>query len=392
MANYVKEANWQEETPHIYTDDETADSTTIRTEINATRERLGQHLDKIQERFQPENIKQQTQNAVESAFTDSIDSAKEYVNDYVQKVDWNAVRDGVLSAVQRNPVPTALVGVGLGWMFLNGSRSNRPSAKRRQHSNGQTSRHGLGWREETPQMESPNETALRRSGSRPPMNQATQTQRNGVGYSSSFDSAGSHSNDTETNDPSLLEQVKDGVSDAASQVRDGVRNASNSLYEQASTIGNQLQTSAEHVADSASEWTDQLQETGESASQWSQDAYDSISDYTNRTLDENPMMFGAVALAVGAGLGMLLPATRYESNVYADLRQQALQTAKGFAEEVKERAQVVVDELQPEIQKTAATVVKSVEDVGKQAVDEVRQSIQKVSDKLDNQSEFASKA
>lgn len=357
MTTTIQDATWQESLAPLDTNEDANNSDTVRSQIDATRSRLSSHLDKIQERLQPETIKQQAQDAIQNALTDSMESAKEQVNGYVQQIDWNDVRDGVLDSVRRNPVPAALIGIGLGWMFLNGGRNGENSTNRRRRNAAQPPyQHGLGWREETPQMGVPGKKGDKR--------------QNGENH---------YSAQSESSGESLGAQVKEKTSEIVGQVKD-------TIYQQTANLAAPVQNKAEEIGEGMSEWLEQWQQSGESNSEWRREKLDELSDYTQRSLEENPLFFGAVSLAVGAGLGMLLPTTHYENQVMGDLRQQTLEKAQSWAEDVKERTQTVLNEIQPDVQKTAGDVVKKVEDVGKQAVDELRQSLQNASAKLDTTS------
>jgi ElaB/YqjD/DUF883 family membrane-anchored ribosome-binding protein len=132
---------------------------------------------------------------------------------------------------------------------------------------------------------------------------------------------------------------------------------------------------------------DTVSRVSEHVNEWQEETFSDVGAQVQRTLEENPLLFGAVTLAVGAGLGLLLPATRYENQVVGELRDQAVEKAQGMVEDVKERAKVVVGEVQPELEKTASNVVQKVKDAGKQAADEVRHSLQNAGEKIDQQTQ-----
>ena len=139
--------------------------------------------------------------------------------------------------------------------------------------------------------------------------------------------------------------------------------------------------------DGVSQMVENLQQSGEPAKEWGQEKISNLTNYTQRSLGENPLLFGGLALAVGAGLGMLLPSTHYEDQLLGDLREQTFQDAQGKVEKVKEQAKAVFAEIRPDIEKAATTaattVVKNVEEAGKQALGEVQQSLQGAKEKLE---------
>ncbi|MFN8441883.1 MAG: DUF3618 domain-containing protein [Caldilineaceae bacterium] len=354
MTTNFQNPNQWEQTSTSYQRGTEGNADSIRSEIEATRNRMSSRLDQIQDQFQPENVKQQAQDFIQSAVTDGVATVKQAVNEYVQQINWPQVRNGLLDTARSNPIPTALIGFGVGWIIVNSTR-NRSSSRSFAFPSRDTEpyQHGLGWREETPQMEAPGSAARRFA------------ENQDRSYK-----AGSYDRSNEESG-SLTSNLKKGVSDAANQVR-----------ESASQV-------KETVSDQAGQWVGQVQDTvnrvGENVSEWQEETFSDVTTQAQRTLEENPLLFGAVALAVGAGLGLLLPATRYENQVVGELRDQAVQKAEGLVEDVKERAKTVVDEVQPELEKTAANVVQKVKDAGKQAADEVKQSLHNAGEKLDQQ-------
>lgn len=373
MTTNFQNPNWKEQTPTLYQEDAENNSNSIRSEIEATRNRMSNRLDQIQEQLHPENMKQQAQDFIQSAVTDGVATVKEAVNEYVQQINWPQVRDSLLDTARNNPVPTALIGVGIGWILMNGTRSRSSSRSSTfQSSAVEPYQHGLGWREETPQMESPGSEARRYAENQDRAYQAEAYARDNDTNQNSWKAQQESSYKGKESD-SLASSLKKGVSDAANQVRESA---------------NQVKDS---VSDQAGQWAGQVQDTmnrvGENMSEWQEETFNDVTTQAQRTLEENPLLFGAVALAVGAGLGLLLPTTRYENQVVGELRDQAVQKAQGMVEDVKERAKVVVDEVQPELEKTAANVVQKVKDAGKQAADEVKQSLHNASDKLDQQTQ-----
>ena len=71
-----------------------------RTDIERTRADMSETVDAIQERLSPENLKEQ-------AKAQAKDTARE-------------AGSGFLERIKQNPVPAAMVGVGLGWLFMSG--------------------------------------------------------------------------------------------------------------------------------------------------------------------------------------------------------------------------------------------------------------------------------
>ena len=60
-----------------------------------------------------------------------------------------------------------------------------------------------------------------------------------------------------------------------------------------------------------------------------------------RNLEDNPLMYGALALAAGAALALLLPRTRTEERVFGEAREQLMERGQEVVEMARERAQHV---------------------------------------------------
>jgi hypothetical protein len=89
------------------------DPNEIRADIDQTRAAVGEKIDQLQARLDPSRLKQQAQETVQEMLTDTANSMTEYVRTH---------RDDMVSsladAARRNPLPTALVGLGVGWLIL----------------------------------------------------------------------------------------------------------------------------------------------------------------------------------------------------------------------------------------------------------------------------------
>src|SRR3712207_1723820 len=84
-----------------------------RAEIERTRADMSETVDAIQERLSPENLKEQAKDRVKEA---TVGKAQE-------------AGSGLVDTIRQNPLPAALTGIGLGWLFVNArkqSTSRRP--------------------------------------------------------------------------------------------------------------------------------------------------------------------------------------------------------------------------------------------------------------------------
>src|SRR5918998_2130679 len=72
-----------------------------RAEIERTRADMGETVDAIQQRLSPENLKEQAKDRVMGA---TVGRAQE-------------AGSGIMETIRANPVPAALTGIGLTWLF-----------------------------------------------------------------------------------------------------------------------------------------------------------------------------------------------------------------------------------------------------------------------------------
>jgi len=85
----------------------------IKADIEQKRNEMGHKINMIQERLDPTRLKEQAQETVRSAVSDSADAVVEYVRDNIGGVGYT-----VVDTIKRNPLPAALIGIGLGWLLV----------------------------------------------------------------------------------------------------------------------------------------------------------------------------------------------------------------------------------------------------------------------------------
>jgi hypothetical protein len=105
----------------------------IRAEVEQTREQMSETIDEIQDRLRPRNIVANAASSVRDAAGDAMENARGAASQAIEQVtDSRAVHH-----VQANPIPTAMVGVGLvglAWLVL-GGRDSRSRARRQGFAN-----------------------------------------------------------------------------------------------------------------------------------------------------------------------------------------------------------------------------------------------------------------
>lgn len=188
----------------------------------------------------------------------------------------------LLDTIRQNPIPAALAGIGVGWLVMKA----RENGERRAAYRGdyRTDRYARGYAGPYDRY--------RTSG--------------GAYYSSGY--RDQMSRDT---GPSLGDQAQDKMSH---------------VTDKAQEVGGQLQDQAQHVAD-------QAQYQAYRAKGWFE-----------RTLDENPLAMGLVAVAAGALVGMAVPETDQERQWMGPARDQLVEKAQDIAQDTADKAQQVAKE------------------------------------------------
>jgi len=220
-------------------------------------------------------------------------------------------------SVRDNPMPVALVGVGIAWMMMS-SRSGPPVAR--------------DWRDER---------YVRRSAAYGATGTSYADEPDWLGE----DLDGPLDDDSE---PGLGARVKDRVAGAAERVKDAVsgttertRELAHGARERMSDVSEGVRSRAHHLADT------------------SRMRYERARHRTMRVFDEQPLVLGALGVAIGAALGAALPSTRREDALMGEMRDDLLEDAGETAREqmqtVKASAQRVAETAREEIERVVET-------------------------------------
>jgi len=317
-------------------DDGSAEIGRRRAEIEQTRAEMGGTIGAIAEKLNPQTLMEQAKETahevaadVAQQAKDVVEHAKESVHDATVGRAQEAIgrvrgavsdtvhtaQDAVGSAVhtaqdagstlmdtiKQNPIPVALVGIGLGWLIMN--NMNGGDGRRR---------------------------------------------RNAYDYPGGYDYQ-----------PGYRDQsgVGAGVGQAARQVTERVGDAADSARERVGEVTDRARYAAAQARYRAGETVDDLREragnladetrarTRQVQNQLMQGA-EVASERFERTFEENPLAVGAVALGLGMVVGMLVPETQPEHRLMGETRdrlaQQAGQAAQGAMDRVQNVAQEAV--------------------------------------------------
>jgi ElaB/YqjD/DUF883 family membrane-anchored ribosome-binding protein len=241
------------------------------TEIEQTREDMTTTVEAIGDRLDPANIVSGAKDAVRDATVGKVEDMTSQATDFFgdARSTVQEAGGGLLDTVRRNPVPALMVGVGLGWLWRSWSSGNGHGARR----------------------------SLYRYDDRPDADSWHDADRSrGAGKTYADDA-------TWNRGGSLGDRASD-VAGAVGDRMDAVGERFDAAGERMSEMGDQFGSTAREYASTATQ-----------------------------VVTDNVLAAGVVAAAVGATVGLLLPATDTERRVMGDAGSKVIDAAQSTASE-----------------------------------------------------------
>jgi ElaB/YqjD/DUF883 family membrane-anchored ribosome-binding protein len=273
------EQNWDTEAPG---EDETAPEVEALTQdIEQTRDEMSGTVEAIADRLDPANIVQDAKQTVREATVGKVEemanNVAETASGFVDDARYTAqdAGTGILETVKRNPIPAAMAGIGIGWLLTH-------------RSSGQSSR--ASWER------------ARWTGSDRQFSRFDDDQSGRGGYGSGSDAS-----------------MSDRASGAVEQV-------GQQASQFADTVGSKVSGVADQARSTAGQIPDQFGGMARDA-QWN----------AQRMVEQNPLAVGAIAVAVGAAIGMALPETQTEQRILGPAAEKAISTAEQTANEAAQQ-------------------------------------------------------
>lgn len=277
------------------------DPDVIRSQIARTRAQMGETIDQIQARLAPEQLKLQAQEAIREATLEKVEEMKMSVERKAN--NW---RSGLVHTIRENPVPAALVGIGLGWLMMSNKDEDYPTYY--QERNG---RHYNGGRDYRPYY---------------------------AHYPREADQFG-QGESAQERVGEAVENVQERVGEMTDQARQRVSSLAHDAREQ-------VRGTAEHLGDQAEHLTQEARARAEDMRfQTRMGMYRAKRTFSD-TLEENPMAVAVAALAAGALVGMVLPSTPIENQLLGETRDRVIDEARTVAQDAAERVKHVAQEAQ----------------------------------------------
>jgi hypothetical protein len=293
----------------------------IQRQIDHTRAQMSKTVDAIGERLSPEYLIEQAKSSAKEATVSKIKDVKNMAN---QRVD--GMSHSLSQTIRDNPLPVAVIGLGLGWLLL--SERNRGNVNYDYRTGGYRYYEDM---DRPGRMEDARDT-LRDAGSSIEHKAAEIKFRAGE----------------------TAQNVSDTIGDAAQRagetISETAQRAGESITDKAQRVGESVSGTAEAVQGRAGDIAMRTREEADRLrreAQWrSQMAMDRTRQSFRGTMDENPLALGAVLVIAGAAIGAAIPTTEYENRLMGETRDRLLDEAKVRAQDAVERVQTVVEDTQ----------------------------------------------
>lgn len=319
-----------------------ADTETIRRQIEHTRTQMEHTLNAIGERMTPEALIDQAKASVREAASERISDMKYQASN---KVD--GMTNSLSQTIRDNPLPVALIGLGLGWLWKSG----------RDQSNGgpygYDSRRGTrdddyGYYYDTDESNRLHDTRDRmgdmaREAEYRASRMARKTEHRAAEVAGAAREAGHRASEAVQ---AAGEAVSDQMSDIAESAENAVYRTGEAIGETAENIQERVGETAEAVQQRAERAKAEAQRLRYEAERRGRMAVRRTGRTFSESMDENPLMVAAIAALAGAAVGASMPATRYENQLFGETRDQLLDETKTRAQDAVGRVQAVVEDTQ----------------------------------------------
>jgi ElaB/YqjD/DUF883 family membrane-anchored ribosome-binding protein len=283
----------------------------IRSDMKQTREEMAETINEIQNRLSAENLKNQAKEMVRDATIGRVEEMSYRVNRKARGITAN-----VVETVKDNPVPAALVGIGLGWLMMKGP--DRPAYDYPYYRDQYGQEHY-----------------------RPELGRGRG--RYTIGDELRYRTGG-RMDDARERAEGAMQDVRHRAEDTIDNVRESARE----VGEQARELGSQARERVEEFTHQARDQVDHLRyQARERAEEWGDEIQDRAryaSERAQRTYYSNPLGVAAAAVALGLVIGLAIPETEAEHRWMGETRDNLMERAKEATQETVERVQRVAEE------------------------------------------------
>jgi ElaB/YqjD/DUF883 family membrane-anchored ribosome-binding protein len=257
------------------TEDFDSNTEQLRADIEDTRAEMTQTINEIQERLSPEHLVGQVKETVRDATIGKVERVMEKVGDTISEVAeparevagraGTAIKEAgtsVAGSMWRNPIPVALIGLGIGMLFMRKSRKDGYDATLRTRST-------------RPVNTTMGESVRMMQGTKP---------------------------------PNTFDTVKQTATNLTNRSTNALSNLGTKAKESASAVGTRF----------------------------------------GEVLRVNPLAVGAVAVAAGTAVGLVLPSTNIETEYIGETSEKLIDSAEDVARGALNKVQDAARQMAPQ--------------------------------------------
>ena len=285
--------------------------------------------------------------------------------------------DMLMDVMKENPIPTALVGLGLGWLLVDAIiKSQNHDTAKTMSSSAYTGSYSAGY---TPTPYAGGTAPTYTSGTTPRNNLPAYTgtpSAPGIatGAKAAFDQAGDRLHETGEHIGEAIDDAKAKVIDTAHDLQAKAADLAGDVRQKAGETTALVQTKATQI--------------GETTQQSVRRAADATQDFVTG----NPLAAGAIALAVGTIVGLMLPSTAPENKFMGTYRDQLADEAGKQAQGLMNKVQTVAGDAVAVVKDELIEGKDSVKEQMTQAMDKVQTQFAEAKDKVQSVVETSAKA
>jgi hypothetical protein len=272
----------------------------------------------------------------------------------------------LVELAREHPVPAAVIGVGVGMMIRDAA--TKKTAGGRTAAGGYAS--GYGYEGGFPGVsaraydEGPGVASRTVHDAKERVAEAAQSARETVSHT--------------------VHDARDSVAGAARSAREMVAGVVDGAREKASAVADTARAKASEVAETARETLETVEERSARLRERTHVRMRDAKIGFWQTLDEQPLVVGAAAIAVGLVAGLLIPGTSRENEMLGETRDEVWQRAQEKGRDVLQKgryvAEAAVETLKTEAQQqglTPSAIADKVRTVAHDTVDQVKQDAQR---------------
>jgi ElaB/YqjD/DUF883 family membrane-anchored ribosome-binding protein len=306
----------------------------IEREIELTRRQMSETIDAIQRKLTPNEL-------VGQAFEYVRGGGSEFANNLGK-------------AALANPVPVALIGIGLAWLALGGGK---PAYLRRAGSaRGRDPRArptDVEWDRSVDEGDLGSSGAYSRvyEGSRS-VHDAGGQRREGWRIGRRLGAWASGAAHAASSAARMASNATHMASSATERISDMASNTGRRVSSTTSGTGERVREMADDVRNLAAEWTESASSMASSTVATGREQAHRLGDTVRHQaaqvgntaqylMREQPLVIGAIGLAVGAVLGAVLPSTRREDELLGETRDRLIDQAAEAGQEAMQQAGAV---------------------------------------------------